>query len=61
MTTPGAALRAMRPVKTYTCQQCGKAFTASDARAKFCSNACRQAAKYAKAKHRRESATTTDQ
>ena len=46
--TPGAALRALRPVKTYTCRQCGKAFTASDQRATYCSNACRQKVKYAK-------------
>ncbi len=51
---PGQALRAMRPIKSYACQQCGKVFKASDARAKFCSNACRQRAKYerAKTKHR---------
>ena len=44
--TPAAALRAMRPVKSYTCAVCGAGFTASDARAKYCSNRCRQAAKY---------------
>ena len=53
---PGAELRALRPIKTYTCRHCGQAFTASDARAKFCSNRCRQAEKYQKIKHRRESA-----
>ncbi len=47
---PGALLRSLRPVKTYTCQQCGKSFSASDARAKYCSNACRQAEKYARIK-----------
>jgi len=50
--TPGAALRALRPVRSYTCQMCGKPFTASDARAKFCSNACRQKAKYERSKRR---------
>ena len=49
---PGAALRAMRPVLTYICQICGKEFKASDTRAKYCSNACQQRAKYArKVKH----------
>lgn len=48
--SPGAALRAFRPVKTYTCQECGKAFQASDDRAKFCSNRCQQADKYRRAK-----------
>lgn len=43
-----ALIRAQRPVKPYTCVQCGTGFTASDARAKFCSNRCQQAAKYAR-------------
>ena len=47
---PGAALRAMRPVLTYICQICGKAFKASDTRAKYCGNACQQRAKYARSK-----------
>jgi hypothetical protein len=47
---PGAALRAMRPVLTYICQICGKSFKASDARAKYCGNACQQRAKYARKK-----------
>ena len=46
MTSPAAALRAMRPVLNYTCVRCGRGFTASDARARYCSNRCRQAAKY---------------
>jgi len=50
MTHPAAALRALRPVKSYTCAQCGRGFTASDARARYCSNRCRQAAKYQRAK-----------
>ncbi len=55
----GAALRALRPVKAYTCCVCGKAFKASDTRAKYCGNACQQRAKYArKVKH---SESTTDQ
>jgi len=45
---PGAELRALRPIKTYTCRQCGQAFTAIGARATYCSNACRQKVKYAK-------------
>ena len=45
---PGAELRALRPIKTYTCRHCGQAFTASDARATYCSNACRQKVKYQK-------------
>lgn len=51
--TPGAMLRSLRPVKSYACQQCGKVFTASDARATYCSNACRQAAKYQRSKSKR--------
>ena len=50
MTSPAAALRAMRQVKSYTCAQCGRGFTASDERARYCSNRCRQAAKYQRAK-----------
>jgi len=48
--TPAAALRAMRPVRSYTCAQCGRGFTASDERARYCSNRCRQAAKYQRVK-----------
>ena len=48
--TPAAALRAMRPVRSYTCAQCGCGFTASDERARYCSNRCRQAAKYQRVK-----------
>ena len=48
--TPGAALAAMRPNRRLVCAWCGQAFTAKDARARFCSNRCRQADKYARAK-----------
>lgn len=43
-----ALIRAQRPVLTYTCTHCGTSFAASDARAKYCSNRCQQAAKYAR-------------
>ena len=55
MTTPGAQLRSLRPVKTYVCKQCGKAFQASDSRARYCSNACQQAAKYERLKAKKSS------
>jgi len=48
--SPGAALAAMRPNITVTCQVCGKVFTAKDRRAKYCSNRCQQAAKYRRMK-----------
>lgn len=48
MTSPGALLRAKRKSWTFVCVHCGTGFTASDARAKFCSNRCQQAAKYAR-------------
>ena len=48
--TPGAALAAMRPNRTYRCQVCGTTFTAKDRRAKYCSEKCKQAAKYRRAK-----------
>jgi hypothetical protein len=48
---PGAALSAMRRTTWHYCAEtsCGKRF-AGIATAKFCSNACRQKAKYAKKK-----------
>ena len=46
MTTPGALLSAMRPSRAVTCAHCGAVFTAKDPRATYCSNRCRQAAKY---------------
>lgn len=47
----GAALAAMRRTSWHYCAEpsCGKRF-AGIATAKFCSNACRQRAKYAKIK-----------
>ena len=50
MTSPGAQLQAMRPSRSVTCAHCGAVFTAKDPRAKFCSNRCRQAAKYQRLK-----------
>jgi predicted nucleic acid-binding Zn ribbon protein len=49
-TSPGAALAAMRPTRAYRCQVCGKFFTAKDRRAKYCSERCKQAAKYRRTK-----------
>jgi len=49
-TTPGAALAAMRPTRAYRCLVCGTSFTAKDRRAKYCSERCKQAAKYRRAK-----------
>ena len=46
MTTPGAILSAMRKDRAVFCAHCGAGFTAKDPRARFCSNRCRQAAKY---------------
>jgi predicted nucleic acid-binding Zn ribbon protein len=48
--SPGAALAAMRPTRTYRCQVCGTTFTAKDRRAKYCSERCKQAAKYRRTK-----------
>ena len=48
--TPGAALAALRPTRTYHCQVCGASFTAKDRRAKYCSERCKQAAKYRRVK-----------
>lgn len=47
----GAALSALRKTTWHYCAEpsCGKRF-AGIAKAKFCSNACRQRAKYTKAK-----------
>lgn len=35
-----------RQLKDFTCTVCGTGFTALDPRAKYCSNKCKQAAKY---------------
>jgi len=48
--TPGAALRALRKKYTIACAVCGAKREASDARAKYCSNRCKQAAKYRRMK-----------
>lgn len=45
----GAALSALRKTSWHYCASCGKRF-AGISTAKFCSNACRQKAKYAKIK-----------
>jgi hypothetical protein len=50
MTSPGAALAALRKDRVVTCAHCGATFKAKDSRARFCSNHCRQADKYARSK-----------
>ena len=50
MTTPGAQLQAMRPSRSVVCAHCGTVFQAKDPRATYCSNKCRQAAKYQRQK-----------
>ena len=50
---PGAALAAQRRTSWHACLSCGKRFSGIKT-AKFCSNACRQRAKYAKHKERRD-------
>ena len=44
-----AALAALRPTFWHYCGSCGKRFSGVNT-AKFCSNSCRQANKYAKKK-----------
>ena len=44
---PGAALASLRRTSWHACLSCGKRFSGIKT-AKFCSNACRQRAKYAK-------------
>ena len=44
---PGTALAAMRRTSWHACLSCGNRFSGIKT-AKFCSNACRQRAKYAK-------------
>jgi len=56
MTDASEAARALanqRPLRSVQCAECGKTFTARDPRARFCSNRCRQAAKYRRVKERR--------
>jgi len=45
--SPGAALSALRRKTRHTCPICGASFLALT-RALYCSNRCRQAAKYAR-------------
>lgn len=47
---PGAALRALRKKHTIVCEVCGAKHEASDSRVKYCSNRCKQAAKYRRKK-----------
>jgi predicted nucleic acid-binding Zn ribbon protein len=47
VSNPGAALAALRRHVAHTCAVCGKAFSGLS-RARYCSNRCRQAAKYAR-------------
>jgi predicted nucleic acid-binding Zn ribbon protein len=49
-TKPGAALRALRKRYAIVCAVCGAKHETSDARAKYCSNRCKQAAKYQRKK-----------
>lgn len=42
---PGAALASLRRTPWHLCESCGKRFSGIKT-AKFCSNACRQKAKY---------------
>lgn len=45
---PAQQLAAMRKVREVTCSVCESKFQAVDGKAKYCSNKCRQAAKYAR-------------
>lgn len=51
----GAALSALRKTTWHHCLICGKRFSGIST-AKFCSNACRQKAKYAKVKAAKDAA-----
>lgn len=55
--SPGYALQALRPLLAKVCAHCGAGFKAKDTRARFCSNRCRQAAKYEKIKARKLAST----
>ena len=46
----GAELRKFRKEREIRCAVCTELFTAVDARAKYCSNKCRQRAKYQRIK-----------
>lgn len=59
MTSLGAALAAMRRDRVVICAHCGRSFTAKDSRAKFCSNACKQADAYRRGKKYRKKAPVT--
>ncbi len=48
--SPGYALQALRKVRQVICRHCGATFAARDSRATYCSNRCRQAAKYQRIK-----------
>jgi endogenous inhibitor of DNA gyrase (YacG/DUF329 family) len=50
MSNPGRDLSLMRKPRLVRCAQCGKSFSAVDSRAKFCSNACKMADRYARTK-----------
>ena len=45
---PGQLLAGMKKSKTYNCVVCSSEFTAKDKRALYCSNKCKQAAKYSR-------------
>lgn len=49
MNNPGAALAAMRRNETKRCAHCGASFTAIRT-ARYCSERCKQAAKYRRKK-----------
>lgn len=52
--TPGAELSRMRPLHTITCAVCGTTRQVRDSRAKYCGNACRQRAKYARSRRQQQ-------
>ena len=56
MTSPASALAAQRRRVSHTCPVCGKSFTALKT-ARYCSNACRQKAKYRRGKGAHRGAT----
>ena len=44
----------LREEREVECEVCGKTFTARDSRATYCSNRCRQAAKYQRQKEKQQ-------